>query len=332
VFLRVGIAVAAVLTCAAVAPAGTAAAPTGCQSAVLTIKKPEPRQVACGPMLFRVPRGWTVTSGAPNAWLVTPNNSFGGGVFFPLSIWLAQYAGRTFASPQQLKAYVAATVAPKTHGSVSKASATTQALPAVLVRSSHGGHFYRDYWMLHDGVAYIFHAQGTNAYLTARPTKVAALAAAIAFDDTDINEAYSVQYLTNWTAKLGADPASPDLTITLNLIELNPYGSTWLADLTAHVHGNHQVTLDSPAVVFSQTASDLTIPPATTEPGFFAVATNQFTPTLTIRSDSDPQISLVGSNQNQPGSYGSLRINYTIDGQSGTYTFPTLQRAGGRPG
>ncbi|MDT4935834.1 MAG: hypothetical protein QOK11_3726 [Pseudonocardiales bacterium] len=305
---------------------------SGCQSAVLAIKKLEPQQVSCGPMLFKVPHGWTVYNGAPNAWLVTPHSSFGEGVFFPLSIWLVQFTGGTFASLQQLKAYVAAKVAPTMHASVSRVSGTTQAIPAVLVSSSHDGHFYRDYWMLHDGIAYIFHAQGTNAYLTAHRTKVADLAATIVFDDTDIHDAYSVHYLTNYTGKLGADTTSPALTLTLTFLTLNAYGYPWLANLTAHVHGNHAVTLNSPEVVFSQTASDLTIPPATTEAGFFAVATNQFTPTLTLRADSDPEVSLIGSNQRQPGNYGSLRITYTIDGQTGTYTFPTLQRAGSPPG
>jgi hypothetical protein len=290
----------------------------------MQINTPAPLLAVCGPMVLRVPASWSLP-GIASGSLASPSCCPGD----PFSIFLSAYTRRRFTSMSQLGSYLAMKAVPAERDATVERHVALPAGPAVVVSGRRRARFYNDYWVLHDGTAYVLHGEGSASYGAAHPAVVAQLAAKISFDDDDYQQAYDVSYNAFGQARLGGTQRTPQLTIAASL-ELST-AEQWSAYISLQASSSASVRIRSVEVLLTQTprVSDDTI--ENTEPSVgSSVAGKTHKPfALTLHPKGNWSGFVEGPAWPAAGRYGSLRIDYTINGRPGTYTSPARERVTG---
>lgn len=277
----------------------------------------------CGPMVLRVPEGWYVSWS--NTLIASPVAAVGHSPDF--SVWIDSGTSLMFNSVSELAAFITTHEGRHRPGSVDARRVSLRAGHAILVRRTSAARFYEQYWLLHDGSAYRFNCQGTLAYLRAHKRVVSKLANAVEFQTDQSTRAYEAVYITSSTTRLGGDPTQPQATIELDDISLSEH-LPWYAHLTVRVHGAHRLTIHRAALLISDSSSDPTAAPSLVQQGLTGLR-KPFELTVGVNGEWDGEV--LSGGQPLPGGYGSLEIDYALDGHAGTHIFPSLARPSGFP-
>lgn len=129
------------------------------------------------------------------------------------------------------------------------------------------------------------------------------------------------------TVAVLAAAAAAAQTLSSTAVALSEH-LAWYADLAAHVHGAHTLTIKRVELLISDSPSDPTAAPSLVQQGLSA-SHKPFRLTLGRNGKWDGTLGSGG--QPLPGTYGSLEIGYNVDGHDGTHIFPALARPSGFP-
>jgi hypothetical protein len=126
---------------------------------------------------------------------------------------------------------------------------------------------------------------------------------------------------------LEAPSGKPALTIWLDSVDLPTTDLPWSAFLTFTAHGAHAVAITGVTLVSASTPAPVSPSAGNNESG--TTDTKNWVPFQKSLARGGEWDGFIFGHNHLYGAYEALVVDFTIDGQPGTYSFPALARAYG---